>query len=477
LQNCFDRLSWRQLRPASLAQGIVALAALFALGCGPEAFPELFDGPTANMVEYAAKLNAIDPGSWDRFGDALALDGDTVAVGARRSDGACPASISCNSGSVQVHGRDEGGMDSWGAAAALVAIDAQAGDEFGTAVALSADTLAVGAPGDDTACATDPDCDSGSVYIFERDLGGPGVWGQAAKITADDAEAGDEFGTTLALVGDTLVVGSPGDDAACPADPMCDSGAAYVYGRDIGGAGAWGEAAKITASDAEAGDEFGFAVALAADSLVVGAPGDDSACSTDPDCDSGSAYVFERDLGGAGAWGERTRIDPVGAKAGDYAAYSVAIDADTIALGAPFDDVGCSSDPKCWSGAGYVFDRDLGGADAWGQAAKLIPSDPEKFDEAGIAVAISADVVVLGAHGDNEAGENAGAAHFYAREEGGLGAWGETDKIIPIDGRSYDQFGLAVELESSTAVIGAKIDDDPCFANCNTGSAYVFDRN
>jgi hypothetical protein len=473
VQNHFDRF---RTHPRSPLLGIAALASL-ALGCGTEPFPELFDGPTPNMVEYAAKLRAIDPGSYDRFGDALALDGDTIAVGARRDDGACPSDIRCNSGSVQIHGRNGGGMDTWGDAVLREAMDAQAGDEFGTAVALSGDTLAVGAPGDDTACATDPDCDSGSVYIFERDFGGPGAWGQAAKITASGPMAGDEFGWTLALAGDTLVVGSPGDDAVCPADPDCDSGAAYVYERDLGGAGAWGEALKIAATDAAAGDYFGFAVALAGDSLVVGAPSTDTACPADPDCDSGSAYVFERDFGGAGAWGERTRIDPDGAGAGDYAAYAVAIDADTIALGAPFDDIGCAVGPNCWSGVGYVFGRDLGAADAWGQAAKLVTSDLERYDEAGISVAISGDVVALGAHGDNEAGENAGAAHFFARDEGGAGGWGETDKIIPIDGRAYDQFGLAVELEGATAVIGAKFDDDPCYDSCNTGSAYVFDRN
>jgi hypothetical protein len=410
VQNHFDRFRTHRRSPLL---GIAALASL-ALGCGTEPFPELFDGPTPNMVEYAAKLRAIDPGSYDRFGDALALDGDTIAVGARLDDGACPSYIRCDSGSVQIHGRNGGGMDTWGDAVLREAMDAQAGDEFG--------------------------------------------W-------------------TLALAGDTLVVGSPGDDAVCPADPDCDSGAAYVYERDLGGAGAWGEALKIAATDAAAGDYFGFAVALAGDSLVVGAPSTDTACPADPDCDSGSAYVFERDLGGAGAWGERTRIDPDGAGAGDYAAYAVAIDADTIALGAPFDDIGCPVGPNCWSGVGYVFERDLDRADAWGQAAKLVTSDPERYDEAGISVAISGDVVALGAHGDNEAGDNAGAAHFFARDEGGAGAWGETDKIIPIDGRAYDQFGLAVELEGATAVIGAKFDDDPCYDSCNTGSAYVFDRN
>ena len=108
---------------------------------------------------------------------------------------------------------------------------------------------------------------AGAAYVFERDQGGAGNWGQVKKLTASDAEAGDDFGASVAVSGDTAVVG-----AAYEIRRGSAAGAAYVFERDQGGAGNWGQVKKLTASDAEADDRFGASVAVSGDTAVVGRP-------------------------------------------------------------------------------------------------------------------------------------------------------------------------------------------------------------
>ena len=162
----------------------------------------------------------------------------------------------------------------------LTAADAASKDGFGSSVAISGDTVIVGVPGDD-----DAGQQTGSAYLFARDRGGAGVWGQVAKLTAAAAAAGGLFGLSVAISGDTVIVGAPADD---------DAGA-YLFARDQGGAEAWGQVAKLTAADATE-DRFGWSVAISGDTVIVGAPFDDHAGER-----SGSAYLFARDRGGAGA--------------------------------------------------------------------------------------------------------------------------------------------------------------------------------
>jgi hypothetical protein len=185
----------------------------------------------------------------------------------------------------------------------LTASDGAFSDTFGSAVAISGDTAVVGAPRDDHA--VNAEWDKGSAYVFERDAGGEGAWGEVAKLTASDAAENDFFGASVAMDGDRLVVGAWNDDG---------KGAAYVFERD---AGAWSEVAKLTASDAAADDGFGDPVAIDGDTVVVGAVLDDHEVNGGDEDEKGSAYVFERDAGGAGAWGEVARLTASDAAAGD----------------------------------------------------------------------------------------------------------------------------------------------------------------
>ena len=180
----------------------------------------------------------------------------------------------------------------------LTASEAQAFDRFGSSVAVSGETVVVGARSEDAGGAN-----AGAAYVFGRDQGGADNWGEVKKLTASDAQADDLFGGRVAVSGDTVVVGHM---VLLSSGMVLVSGgldAAYVFGRDQGGAGNWGEVRKLTASDAQTGDFFGASVAVSGDTAVVGAAFEDAVGSN-----AGAAYVFGRDQGGANNWGEVKKL-------------------------------------------------------------------------------------------------------------------------------------------------------------------------
>ena len=161
------------------------------------------------------------------------------------------------------------------------------GDKFGYAVAVDGDIAVIGAYQDDGNGA-----DSGAAYVFTRV---EGVWTQAAKLTASDGAAYDNFGISVAVDGDTVVVGAPGDDGA-----GADSGSVYVFVKPTGGWATSTETAKLTASDGAALDYFGYSVAVDGDTVLVGAYQDDDGDDSE---DSGSAYVFTKP-NSSGGWAD-----------------------------------------------------------------------------------------------------------------------------------------------------------------------------
>jgi hypothetical protein len=225
------------------------------------------------------KLAASDAGRFDLFGDALALDGDTLAVGAPERDEGAEEDV----GAVYVFVRSG---TTWTEQQKLTAPDGTAEAYFGTSVALSGDTLAVGSLADTAA-----GVDAGAVYVFVRS---GATWTLQQKLTAAGAAAGDRFGTDVALEGDRLAVGAPADDT--PAGQ--DAGSVRVFERT---GTAWSEGPTLVTSDGAAGDWFGVSVSLSGDTLAAGAWNDD----TPAGFNTGSAYVFVR----AGAvWSEQQKL-------------------------------------------------------------------------------------------------------------------------------------------------------------------------
>ena len=266
------------------------------------------------------KLTALDGAGSDEFGYVVSLSGDTAVVGAYRDDDA-----GSTSGSAYVFGRSGG---SWSQQEKLTAADGASSDEFGFAVAVSGDTAVIGAPNDD-----DDGSNSGSAYVY---VGSGGSWTSQEKLTAGDSAVDDEFGFSVSVSGDTAVIGAPDDD-----DDGSNSGSAYVFVRS---GNSWTQQEKLTASDAAANDNFGFAVSVSVDTAVIGAYRDDDAGST-----SGSAYVFVRS---GSSWTEQQKLTAGDAAAGDSFGFAVSVSGDTAVIGARNDD-----DDGSNSGSAYVFVR------------------------------------------------------------------------------------------------------------------------
>jgi len=278
---------------------------------------------------------------------------------------------------------------------------------------------------------------AGGAYVFERDLGGAGAWGEGVALRSPDILEFDRYGHGIALCGDTLVVGEPQVSSA-----PGRTGTAYVHERDLGGPDAWGLAVQLAPAPLEDLDRFGIAVALAGDTAVVSAPFD---AAQGPN--SGSAFVFERDAGGPGAWGQVAWLLPSdGAPDHDFG-RSLAIDGERIVVGAPLHD-GQGTD----AGAVYVFERDLGGPNAWGEAQRLVSPTPHDLAYFGRSVALSPERIVVGAIYDPSAAHWGGAVDVFERDAGGPGAFGFVQKLLPEKLAAYDRLGYSVALQSDELV-------------------------
>ena len=333
----------------------------------------------------------------------------------------------------------------------LVASDAEADDWFGTSVAVSGDTAVVGAWLEDAGGSG-----AGAAYVFERNLAGSSNWGEMKKLTASDAQVDDLFGFSVAISGDTIVTGAYLKNDA--------TGAAYVFQRDHGGADNWGEVKKLVASDGGIVDLFGRSVAVSGDTAVIGASLQHAGGSS-----PGAAYVFQRDQGGADNWGEVKKLTASDPQLAGGFGSSVAVSSNTAVVGSNGQDAGESH-----AGAAYVFQRDHGGADNWGQVRKLTASDAQTGDIFGETAGISGDILVVGAYDEDAGGPNAGAAYIFQRDLGGADNWGEVTKLTASDALAGDRFGSGIGISGDTIVVGAFREDA---GGLDAGTAYVYRRD
>jgi MYXO-CTERM domain-containing protein len=390
------------------------------------------------------KLVASDGLDLDWLGRSVAVSGETAVVGAWRDSGD-PAGL----GVAYVYDRVATDPESWQEVAKLTPTDSEEGDDFGYAVGISGDTAVVGAYREDGAGE-----DRGAVYLFQRDAGGSDSWGQVAKVPGSDSVDFDIFGWSVAIDGSTVAVG-----AYRNANGGTGRGAVYLYEPDAGGT--WGEVAKLGAADLADQDRFGSAVAVHADTVLVGSMFADAGGT-----DRGAAYVFGRNVDGPGAWGEVAKLSATAAADGDGLGGAVAMSADTAIAGAQYADAAGSD-----RGVVYVFERDAGGADSWGQVATATASDGADGDWLCGDVSLSGDRAVAGAryHGSNDS--DRGAVYAFERDAGGPDSWGEVAKRTASDGADGDFFGWAVAVDGDVLVVGAPRQD---LGGINRGAAYVF---
>ena len=240
--------------------------------------------------------------------------------------------------------------------------------------------------------------------------------------------------------------------ATAPRAPMAQSGDVLPFV----------EVAKLIGNP-EDGSAFGEAVAADGDTVVVGTGFEFGGAAQ-----SGAAYVFQRDQGGPNAWGLVKRLTAGVETSFAHFGESVAISGDLILVGARGDN----ATSVLGSGAAYVFNRNQGGSNNWGQVAKLEAGDPGALDWFGAAVAIDGGVAIVGAERD---ASRAGSAYVFGQNQGGAGNWGQVKKLTASDAAQNDGFGSSVGISGETVVIGAPGDDHPL--ENNAGSAHVFQRN
>lgn len=398
---------------------------------------------TINMWAQAAKLTSSDSEAFDYFGHAVGVSGDTVVVGAPLDDG-----VGSGAGAVYVFVRPALGWVTMTETVKLTASDADPDDNFGISLAMSDDTIVVGADRADVDGSV-----AGAAYVFVRPESGWATGSEVAKLTASEVELLDKFGGSVAVSGDTVVIGASGDDD--------NQGAAYIFVRPESGWTTTTETAKLTASDAEDGDNLGSSVAISGDTVVAGAWSNNVG-----GVNAGSAYMFVRPESGWMTATETAKLTASDADEFDTFGFSVGVSDDTVVVGASGDDERGSG-----AGAVYVFIRPELGWATMTETVKLTASDTGSGDFFGSSVAISGNMLVVGANGDDDGGSDSGSAYLFVRPESGWGVTAETTKLTASDGSEDDFFGYSVAVDSATIVVGAVFDDD---AGTNSGSAYVF---
>lgn len=392
----------------------------------------------------------------------------------------------------------------------LKASNTQANDFFSWSVDISGDTIVVGAPEEDSNAtgingdqANNSAPNAGAAYVFVRN---GTTWTQQAYLKASNTGSNDKFGESVAIEGDTLVVGARLEDSSATGvngnqadNGTSDSGAAYVFVRS---GTTWTQQAYLKASNPGLTDEFGYSVAIEADTIVVGAVKEDSNASgingnqaSNSASESGAAYVFVRS---GTTWTQQAYVKASNTGSSDWFGYRVAISGDTFVAGTyreSSDATGINgnqaNDNAHWAGAAYVFVRN---GTSWSQQAYLKASNAEANDNFGVSVDIFGDTIAVGANGErsNATGVNgnqadnsissAGAAYIFVRN----GTTWTQQAYLKASNTGPDWFGRAVGISGDKLIVGAAFEsssatgvngnqaDDSLSAS---GAAYFFVRS
>lgn len=452
---------------------------------------------TAHRLAQQAYLKTTNQGAGDELGYSIALDGDTLVVGARNEDGSGtgvnPAhnNLGSNAGAAYVFVRSG---TTWTQQAYLKASNTGANDWFGYSVALAGNTLAVGAPFEDGSATgvngadDDGTLAAGAVYVFTRS---GTIWSQQAYIKASNTGADDQFGRSVALSGETLVVGAPEEDGSgIGVNPTSNnltpnSGAVYIFTRS---GTTWSQQAYLKASNPDVSDLFGESVALDGDTLAVGAKEEDSiltgVTAGSPSSgvtgngagESGAVYIFTRS---GTVWSQQAYVKASNAEANDLFGISVAVSDNTVAIGARSEDSnatginGADNNSASASGATYVFTRT---GTTWSQQAYIKASNTQTGDNFGATIDVDSDILIVGTGFDlggpfpsedsgatgvngNDSDNSivdSGAAYIFRR----VGStWSQQAYVKASNTGSDDLFGIAVAVSGDTIAVGAHLED------------------
>ncbi len=408
--------------------------------------------PGMQWFQTAELTESADFQANDRAGREVSISGNTIVVS---SEG--DSDNGFDAGAAYVYLRNDAGTsidpsdDTWEKQAKLIGSDTVAGDGFGHAVEIQGDTLVIGAFQSDKA----GNGSTGAVYVFERT---GSTWTEVAKLTASDGVAGDQFGTEVAIDGDTIVA-----TAFQNLNVGNGNGAAYVFAKPSGGwSGSLTETAKLVSSDFALGDRFGRSVDVVGDTILIGADQRDTG--------SGRAYVFQRNDNGTpidasdDQWLEQAVLLASDGAAGDQFGSIVVMDGARALITSIRDDIGGVVD----AGSAYVFEQQTDGA--WIETAKLTASDPGTSDEFGRGADIEGNLIVVGAWSGEIEIADSGSVYFF--EQRSDGTWAEQGEVTSNDAKGDNNFGSSmIDLQGDTLVVG---DPQHDHNGLQSGGAFVF---
>ena len=399
----------------------------------------------------------------DQFGSSVAISGNYAIVGTGLEDGS--SNGTADSGAAYIFEFTAGG---WNEKQILRASNLEGGDQFGGSVAISGNYAIVGARLEDGS-STSTEFNGGAAYIFERDTIS-GNWIEKTILRASNLDGNDYFGISVAISGNYAIVGARSEDGSST-DTGVNSGAAYIFERD--GSGNWTEKIILRASNLEAGDYFGQAVAISGNYVIVGAYGEDGTSNFTES--SGAAYIFERNAG-SGNWTEKTILRASNLGSNDQFGGSVAISGNYVIVGTQLEDG--SSNQFTNSGAAYIFERD--GSGNWTEKSLLRASNLGENDRFGNSVSISGNYAIVGARIEDGTSTSAttndcGAAYIFERD--GSGNWAETKILRASNLEGSDFFGQSVAISGNYVIVGAQLEDGTSNGTADSGAAYIYSAN
>ena len=423
-----------------------------------------------------AKIVASDRAELDGFSSSVSISGDYAIVGAPFESEDIDGNNSLfASGSVYIFKKDVN--DNWMQIQKIVAEDRTLADQFGWSVSISGEYVIIGAPLEDEDTEGSNFLNSsGSAYIFKND--GTDNWVQIQKIVPQDRGSGDRFGSAVSISGDYIIVSAPlenEDDGE--SNSLNSSGSAYLFKND--GNDNWIQVQKIVAEDRGEDDQFGNSVSISGNYVIVGVSSEDEdEEGNNTLLSSGSAYLFKND--GNDNWIQVQKIVAGDRGDGDLFGSVVSISGNHVIIGAPREDEDEEGNNSAnASGSVYLFKND--GADNWIQIQKIVAEDRAANDLFGISISISGDLAIIGAstEDEDEEGSNSltSSGSAYIIKNNGAENWVQVRKVVANDRASIDQFGSTVSISGNRAIVGAFGEDEDESGN-NTlnasGSAYIF---
>lgn len=389
-------------------------------------------------VGFNQKLIASDVSHGATFGHRVAISGDTAVIGAWQDS----IGRIRYQGSVYVFVLRK---NVWVQQAKLIAADGRRRDGFGKSVAIDGNTIVVGALEADIG----KDRNQGAAYVFTRTGNN---WGKQVKLEASGGRAINLFGSSVDISGDTIIVGAPGVDNFLNDKVPQANGAAYIFKKINDD---WVESQKLYIDSKKTGT-FGINVAIDNKTAVI------SAAIDDP---TGAVYIFSDD--GTG-WKKEHRIVPqvvsenLATEKFTATMDNLAIDGDTVVIGGSYKG-------EKSNGVAYVYIRKNG---KWTQQAKLTSTNGKKGDSFAWSLDISGDNIVIGEHLSSN--QMKGSVYWFKRKMTNKGAvWIEQNIITAPDGKLYDLFGISVAIDGDKILVGAD-NHDYNQRNSNKGTAYTY---